>query len=226
MLEKLLQKFMAWNYKRTISRFDFEGKTVAQIFAETYHNRYWRSKESVSGRGSELGQTATLRAELPLLLQGLGVKTLLDLPCGDFNWMQYVELGNIEYIGADIVPELVERNNARYARTGRSFQHLDLLSDPLPRVDAILVRDCLVHLSFEHIEQALANIKKSGTKYLLTTTFPNVDSNEDIQTGHWRALNMELPPFALPQPFRLLNERCTEGKGAYADKSLAVFLVG
>ncbi len=225
MLKKLIQRYRAWQYQRTISRFDFEGKPVAQIFSETYHNRYWKSKESVSGRGSELGQTTHLRSELPLLLRKFEVRSFLDLPCGDFNWMQHVDLGGITYIGADIVPELVARNQEKYTQEGRSFRHLDLLTDPLPKADCVLVRDCLVHLSFEHIEQALANIKKSGAIYLLATTFPNLAANEDIQTGYWRPLNLQKAPIALPTPLYLFNEGCTESNGAFSDKSLGLFRV-
>ncbi len=225
MLRQLLQRYRAWKYQRTISQFDFEGKPVAQIFSETYHKRYWKSRESVSGRGSELGQTTQLRIELPRLLRQFGVQSLLDLPCGDFNWMQHVDLKGITYIGADIVPELVAQNNKNFAREGRSFQHLDLLTDSLPKADCMLVRDCLVHLSFAHIEQALANIKKSGTTYLLATTFPNLEANVDIQTGHWRPLNLQTAPIALPTPLYLFNEGCTESDGAFSDKSLGLYRV-
>jgi hypothetical protein len=42
---------------------------------------------------------------------------------------------------------------------------LDLTGDPLPRVDVVLCRDCLVHLSFQNIFRAFANLRRSGSRY-------------------------------------------------------------
>jgi hypothetical protein len=38
---------------------------------------------------------------------------LLDIPCGDFNWMKLLNLG-VDYIGADIVGELIAENRRRF----------------------------------------------------------------------------------------------------------------
>lgn len=166
-----------------------------------------------------------LRDELPGLLKKLGVHTLLDLPCGDFNWMQQVDLTGIRYLGADIVTVLVERNNARFANENRRFLHLNLLTDPLPVCDLIFCRDCLVHLSFADVQAALANIKRSGATYLATTHFHDEPENTDILTGGWRPLNFFKAPFHFPEPVAEINEQCTEMGGAFADKCVVVWRV-
>lgn len=79
----------------------------AEIFEDIYQNNRWGSSESRPGSGSELRTTDTLREELPKLLRYLNVKSMLDLPCGDYNWMSEVDLGGIFYRGADIVEELI-----------------------------------------------------------------------------------------------------------------------
>lgn len=71
----------------------------------------------------------------------------------------------------------------------------DITVNPLPTADLILCRDCLVHLSFAHIDAALANFRASGARWLLTTTFPMIEENVDCEDGDWRALNLTLPPF-------------------------------
>lgn len=185
----------------------------------------WSGNESQSGAGSSLEQTATIRRALPPLCSRLGVGTLLDLPCGDFHWMSAVDLGSVSYIGADLLPELIEANSHRFARQGRTFRVLDLVTSQLPDADLLLCRDCLVHLSFADIASAVANIRASRTTYLLTTTFPGQQVNEDIATGDWRPINLQAAPFGWPPPEQLLTENCTEGGGLFADKSLGLWRV-
>jgi hypothetical protein len=223
MFKPLLQRYRDWQYQRIIARQQFSSKTVAEIFTETFRNRYWRSKESVSGMGSELGQTEILRAKLPILLREHGIRSLLDLPCGDFNWMQHVDLSGIQYTGGDIVEELATQNQQRFGNAQRKFLHLDLLTDALPEADCVLIRDCLVHFSLAHISQALDNLKRSRIRYLLTTSFPGVEINEDIQTGYWRPLNLQKAPFFFPEPLVVLNDAGSKGKGMFRDKGLCLW---
>jgi hypothetical protein len=75
---------------------------------------------------------------------------------GDFNWMRYTELGPVTYIGADVVPSLIARNEQRYGRDDREFMVLDITKSVIPRVSVILSRDCFAHLSFRNIHSAIA----------------------------------------------------------------------
>ena len=63
--------------------------------------------------------------------------------------------------------------------------HLDITRDRLPRVDLILCRDVLPHLSFADIARAVDNFKRSGATWLLTNTFVDRPRNDDIPTGAW-----------------------------------------
>jgi hypothetical protein len=179
--------------------------------------------ESVSGPGSSLAQTAEIRQRLPLLLQGLGARVLLDAPCGDFNWLRDVRLGIESYIGVDLLEHLIRQNRERHAAPGRQFLVIDLFEGPLPAADIVLCRDYLVHLSFESIARVLRNMTMSGSRYLLATTFPGRGPNPDITDGDWRPLNLQAAPLFFPPPLRLINEKCTEGRGAFSDKSLGLW---
>lgn len=210
--------------------FDARRKELSELpldqrFARIFATNLWTS-HSVSGLGSELEATGRLRAQLPGLLDALGARSLLDLPCGDFGWLSTVPLG-VEYIGGDIVGDLVARNEREYGGpgTGRRFLRLDLTRDPLPRADVVLCRDCLVHLSFDHIRRALENLRASGSTWLLTTTFVDHEENVDIEDGDWRMLNLTRPPFDLPAPEVVLIEGCAEGDGAYDDKALGLWRI-
>jgi hypothetical protein len=131
----------------------------------------------------------------------------------------------VEYTGGDLLNELVVENQRRFGGPNRRFTPLDLTTSDLPGADILLCRDCLVHLSFAEIAQALGNIARSRIRYLLTTTFPSQSSNLDIVTGDWRPINLQSEPFGLPEPMELINEGCTEGKGVFADKSLGLWPV-
>ena len=199
--------------------------SIEERFARIYQTNLWFDAESRSGTGSSLDETAQLRASLPPLLRRLNARRLLDVPCGDFNWMSHVDLSGIEYIGGDIVQPLIEANRERYESAARRFLKVDVINGPLPQADVILCRDCLVHFSFANIIAAFQTMKYTGAEYLLTTTFPAREVNKDIVDGDWRPLNLEQSPFLLPAPHSVIVEGCTEEGGAYADKALAVWRV-
>jgi hypothetical protein len=191
----------------------WRNHSLASVFSEIYRKNLWQNSESVSGRGSTLERTDVIRYRLPLLLQELKAQTLFDAACGDFNWMRHTKIaGAINYIGADIVPDLIAQDQRFYAGQARAFLVLDITRDRIPTVDIILCRDCLNHLSFRHARDAIANFKKSGSTYLLSTTHANVEENRDISSGGWRPLNLQLPPFSFPQPVELIVEDNELGK--------------
>lgn len=196
-----------------------------ETFTEYFKNNSWQGKESVSGPGSDYEQTKYLISELSILLDKLKIKTMLDAPCGDFNWMRKVDLSKIKYFGADIVEPLIERNNRKYKKQNISFSVMDIVKDKIPTVDLILVRDCFVHLPNNDIKKALNNIKISNSKYLLTTNFfwKNMESNRDIKVGGWRRVDLTSDPFNFKYPEQIIIEGNTQSFDR--DKSLALWYV-
>ena len=225
--ERSLRKFAGPIYRmlqrRSGQRLAKRFATAEDRFKHIYETNHWDEAESVSGPGSTLEETEPIRRELPALLAELGASSLLDLPCGDFHWMQHTDLSGVRYIGGDLVGDLIERNRAKYASDGVEFQKINLVNNTLPAVDVILCRDCLVHLSFADAQAALSNIARSGAGWLLATSFPSVTRNDDIVTGQWRPINLTLPPFNLPEPEQVIGENCTESE--FADKNLSLWPV-
>jgi len=194
--------------------------STESIFAEIYRKNAWGGI-SKSGPGSDLSQTQTIREELPKLFKELEISSILDIPCGDFYWLKEVNLDSISYVGADIVGNIISYNEEKYHRKNRTFVRLDVLTDDLPKVDLIFCRDLLVHFSYSDISKSIRNIKKSGSKYLLTTSFVETKMNNDIVTGEWRKLNLQMPPFSFPNPLKTINERSSEDNAV--DKSLLLW---
>jgi hypothetical protein len=201
-----------------------QAPTMKEIFSDIYRRRSWGEDcESVSGPGSSLERTSAFRDEIALLVGEINARIVLDAGCGDFNWMRHLDLHLDQYIGIDVVPELVSENQRRYGNGTTTFHSIDLTKDKLSRADVILSRDCLVHLSFQDVFEALRNFKESGSTYLLTTTFTTHETNTDIQTGDWRPLNLQLPPFNFPAPIKLIDEKRELTRGISAHKYLALW---
>jgi SAM-dependent methyltransferase len=194
--------------------------SVKEKFIEIYENNLWGSAESISGSGSEIQNTKVIQNELPVLLRKFNIKSILDIPCGDWNWMKNVDLCGASYIGADIVEPLIKSNRINYPNV--DFRVMDLINDPLPKVDLIFTRDCLGHLSNSNVLKALKNCEESKSKYLLATSFTKWNINPDIEDGGWKCINLMIPPFQL-NPIYLINEDCKEGYPHYNDKCMILF---
>ena len=175
-------------------------------FREAYESRAWvadHGQLSLSGQGSEGPATRAIVDELPALLARLGCQTLLDVGCGDWNWMREVRLP-CAYIGIDIVPEVIEANR-RHERAGVMFAIGDAIQGPLPTADVVLCREVLFHLSFREGLAALANIRASA-RWLLATSDTEIWFNSDIATGDYRRINLERAPYRLPPPNAVIRD--------------------
>lgn len=197
------------------------------IFSHIYRSGGFSiANEPISGSGATLTQTESIRDELPKILNQINAKTIIDAPCGDFTWMKEVDLNDFQYIGIDIVEELIVKNNNEYANGRRTFLARDIVKDIIPTADLMLCRDCFVHLSNRDILRTIRNFKRSGSLYLLTTTFTKLEKNSNLVSGRgWRPINLQRPPFNFPEPLEIINENCTEADGMYYDKSLALWRV-
>lgn len=177
-----------------------------EIFQYHYTKNLWGDEESVSGPGSTIQYTENIRKEIPKLVSELGIKVILDAPCGDFNWFRMISWQDeITYIGADIVDSLIDRNQLLYGSDRRNFTYLDITHDALPKADMWLCRDCLFHISNHDILLVLENFFKSNIRYLLTSTHSNCE-NEDIPTGSFRFLNLQKEPFNFGKPIAFIED--------------------
>lgn len=205
-----------------------------KLFTEIYKNNKWGGKESVSGKGSDIEQTRRIVNRIPHLLKKYEIKSVLDIGCGDLNWMkQVLSQYDGKYIGVDIVDEMIEKNKIDYPFY--DFYIYNILEENLYNFncDLIICRDVLPHYAFSSILSILYKIANSNNKYLLTTTFTRYDRKNvkdiDIKKGiSWRAINLVKSPINLQDPIEVINERCsqidTDGSD-FKDKSLALWKI-
>lgn len=197
-----------------------EKGTNKNIFTHIYRENLWNSKESASGPGSTREGTQALRRELPALFSKFGIHKIFDAPCGDFHWFGQTSFSSrIDYIGADIVDELVARNQSRYGSENIQFRGLDITADPLPPADLWLCRDCWIHFSAKDVWKSVLNFLRSEIPYLLTTTYTERRANTCILTGEFRPLNLNITPFNFPPPILLLDDPINK----FPDKKLGLW---
>ena len=58
-------------------------------------------------------QTQNILEELPNVIKKYNIKSILDIPCGDFFWMKEHNFKDVNYIGADIV-RFNKKNNYHF----------------------------------------------------------------------------------------------------------------
>lgn len=200
---KIIKDFFIGIYISTRNRKD--------KFKIIYKYSYWKSinSRSFSGAGSENEATINIRKELELFIKKENIKSIIDIPCGDFFWMSKLNLDNINYTGADIVEDLIYENKKNHKF---NFIKLDIIKDNIEEYDLIINRDCLVHFTDDEIFKTLKNIKNSKCKYFGSTIFlDNYNNKKSDLPDNWRPINLCKEPFNLPDPYIILNDS-TKGK--------------
>jgi len=172
---------------------------LENLFTTIYTRNLWCNDESRSGEGSTLSYTKNLRSELPKLFKQFNITSMLDAPCGDFHWMRPImsKHSDIQYIGADIVKPMIQSLQTTDTTDNQKFIHLDITKDPLPTVDLMMCRDCLFHFEQQLVGDFIRNFANSNIKYLLTTTYYNDGTwdNVNLGTGGFHPIDLMSEPY-------------------------------
>lgn len=187
-----------------------------KVFTDIYDGDKWGGGQCKSGGGSMLASTVALRQELPSVFKELGIHSLIDAPCGVGTWAQELAPHLDSYLGVDVVAAAIQEQKKSSHPANMHFEHGDIVTFNFPFADAILCRDCLVHLENDLALRAIDNFIRSGAKYLLVTHF-DLAENRNVLTGNWRAVDMMKPPFPFTSAVKIVDERGSTGK------KLAVF---
>jgi hypothetical protein len=157
----------AWRYFERRRR----SEAMRARFTRVHDDNLWGSGESRSGFGSERASPAVALAmqAVEKAYSEHGVRSLSDIPCGDFNWMPELlaRLGGLGYRGFDIVKPVLERNKARHPE--REFREFDITTEIPPAADLIFCKDLLNHIGDADVKRAIDNMRRSGSTYLLAS---------------------------------------------------------
>lgn len=181
------------------------AESLRARFTGVYRSAAWGSSESLSGPGSERNSGSVRQALIALsqIVEKYEVRSVADIPCGDFNWMpEFLEKHpSVAYAGYDIVGGLVSQN--RKSHPSVKFYVLDITEQVPPRADLIFSKDLVNHLLDRDVWKALANMIRSGATYLMITSNSVSTPNEDLPRnvgGMSRLLNLRTEPFSFPTP--------------------------
>ena len=155
--------------------FFYINKTTLRkiVFFLIYKSNHWNksilidsNKLLVSGPGSIPGsvQTNNIVTNLNNFIKKNNVRNILDMPCGDFAWMQdLLKINNtLDYTGYDIVEDIIIINNERYSSNNIRFFTKDIVNENhFDGFDLVFIRDFFIHISNEDILKVLYNIKNS-----------------------------------------------------------------
>jgi hypothetical protein len=179
-----------------------DQRELAAKFGMVFKENRWGNDESVSGSGSALASPSVRESVrvLDMLIRQLGIKSICDVPCGDFYWMPLVlgRFPKLDYYGFDIVPDLILWNKERFP--DRTFKVANVCVDVLPPVDLIFCKDLLLHLRNRDIGLALRNFKRSRSRFLLITSNEGAVNDELVsdELGAYRSVNLTAAPYNFP----------------------------
>lgn len=190
-------------------------RKLSDVFSDIYAKDIWveySDQVTRSGVGSTDAATREVSASLSKFLNDISCRKLVDIGCGDFNWMRRVA-ADIDYVGIDVVPSIIAKNNSKYGDARHLFICSDATSELIPTGDVAVCREVIFHLSFHDARRLLLNIAQSGFKYVVLTTDESVWFNSDIRSGDYRKMNLEISPFRLPPPLlRMMDDKVNIGR--------------
>jgi SAM-dependent methyltransferase len=208
---------------RRFARRVYEVLPRAWRFGYTYRQRRWGAggERFYSGPGSDDAVSAAYVDYVTELIGRHGVRRVVDVGCGDFRVGRRLIAANpeVEYVGADIVPDLIRHHRRSWADPPRvTFTCLDAVADALPPGELVLIRQVLQHLSNSDIARVLPKLR--AYRFALVTDAiaagETPHPNEDIHSGFEtrpRGLFLEEAPFHVAAECVLRTEhRAADGR--------------
>ena len=145
-------------------------------FTHIYDKELW-GKGRGSGTGSSLFANKNYIPFLEKFLKENNIKNVLDYGCGDWQFSKYVDWGNTNYTGIDVVDSVIENNKQQFT------EHTYICDDnPFPYLkdkDLIIIKDVLQHWPNKEITNFIDKLIKKNILILLV----NQANNSGLQNG-------------------------------------------
>jgi SAM-dependent methyltransferase len=137
-------------------------RPAQDVFSEVYSKNLWGGEngEFFSGVGSRYVHAELYVDGILKFIRETGIRSIIDLGCGDFEIGRRLAGACDRYIGVDVVPELVDRNSRLYGTPHIRFICADISREPLPDAELCLVRQVFQHMSNSEIGAVLREARK------------------------------------------------------------------
>jgi SAM-dependent methyltransferase len=178
-------------------------------FAQIYADNSWSTQQR-SGPGSDAKLTRPYARLIEDFIRRHDIRSVVDLGCGDWSFSRYIDWSGVDYVGIDIVPDLIDSLNRTYGRPGIRFLLGNIADQNLPQADLAISKDVLQHWPTEAILTFLPRLRTF--KYAILTNDSKVvcrswrrlwtaeeifQPNIDIVAGDYRPIRLREPPFNL-----------------------------
>ncbi len=165
------------------------------IFDEIYRTNAWNDG---SGQGSVMKHVRGYARFLERFVRERGVRSVVDMGCGDWQFSRTIDWGGAGYHGFDVVASVIEQNRREHAREGVAFSHYSGDPAELPAADLLIVKDVLQHLSNERVHALLPHVSRYRWALLTNCVDPWGETvNGDTEDGGFRYLDLRRAPFHL-----------------------------
>ncbi len=176
-----------------------------EVFQRIYEVAHW---EGGSGQGSRPDVTQIYRDVIECLIGSRDIRSVVDIGCGDWEFARLIDWSRVAYLGLDVVPALIEKNQAQFSQSNVRFECVDVTDRTMPRADLVLCKDVLQHWPTEQVRGFLSYLCRQCRYVLLTNDVASVHCipetlNSPIPLGAWRTLDLERPPFRLRADWRV-----------------------
>jgi SAM-dependent methyltransferase len=184
------------------SKEDSETRDNKAIFDEIYISKIWGFQ---SGSGSDPVNAKDWINLVNRVLEIPEFTSILDIGSGDWRLGSEYNSAGKNYLGLEVSEEAL-RISEKFSSSNVQFVQGDAELIELPKVDLILVKDVLQHLSSKSIIQIYSKIQKSCKVALICNDFST--SNSDVSNGGFRGLDLRKEPFRFDlQIFDVFGDR-------------------
>lgn len=208
--------------KRYVIQVNDKRMDLKDLFTKVYEEHLWAEKgETVdphhpfnSGPGSAEEAASPYTDCVTRFIEKHGIRSVVDLGCGDFRVGRRIARAGINYIGVDVVEPLIQSNQANFAADNVQFRCLDITRDELPKAQLCLVRQVFQHLSNAQVKSVLNRLKQFDW-VIVTEDQPGLPgtfkANKDKPHGRdsrivWNSgIVLTEPPFSLKNVELLLE---------------------
>jgi len=157
-------------------------------------------RETPCGEGSFLAAVRPIVEVMPKWFREYGIRSVVDVGCGDFHWMRDVSFDGMEYDGYDLLPKFVDGLRETHGRQNVRFHQANALEVDLPQADLCICKDVINHYPVSDGLRIMEKIKASS-RYFAAIAFPgNQDKDGDIPLGKYWYIDFAIPPFNLGAP--------------------------